>query len=74
MSILSNFPCLQNWDTKHWSEYVSRLELETRICYVAGEKTGHFELEKKGDGNIEIGYLGQKSIASYLILVYTVIN
>jgi len=46
------------WDYARWLAYLDRSELETWVAYVSGSPAGYFELERQGEGSVELAYLG----------------
>ena len=38
--------------------YLGRPELETWVAYVSGSPAGYFELERQGEGDVELAYFG----------------
>jgi GNAT superfamily N-acetyltransferase len=47
-----------SWDYARWMAYLDRPELETWVAYVSGTPAGYFELERQGEGNVELAYFG----------------
>jgi GNAT superfamily N-acetyltransferase len=46
------------WDYARWMAYLDRPELETWVAYVSGSPAGYFELERQGEGDVELAYFG----------------
>lgn len=46
------------WDRTRWLAYLDRPDLETWVVYVSGAPAGYFELERQGEGDVEIAYFG----------------
>ena len=46
------------WSREEWTAYLDRPELETWVGYLRGTPCGYFELEREGDGSIQLAYFG----------------
>lgn len=47
-----------SWTDEQWKQYAERDTLRTWAAWVDGSPAGYFELEKRGDGSVEICYFG----------------
>ncbi len=46
------------WSHTRWQEYLAQESIQTWVAYVRGSPAGYFELERSGDGSVEIAYFG----------------
>ncbi len=46
------------WTDEQWQCYTQDEHLRTWVAYVKGTPAGYFELQKQGDGDVEIAYFG----------------
>jgi GNAT superfamily N-acetyltransferase len=46
------------WSRARWLAYLDRPEVETWVAYASGTPAGYFELERQGEGSVEIAYFG----------------